>query len=193
MRCDVRSHAPCIALLLALFPACTAIAPSQADAFRAVAHLTAPVTMPPADFDEIMEAWRWTVPRTARPLLITALGDVFLEAESGEVQFLDTQAGKLQTVASSREQWYRMLTSADHVELWFRPAFVHELKSRGKPLQREAVYSPTIPLVLNGKLTVENYTPSRWDAHLHVMGQIHRQVKDLPPGTPITKIHVDPW
>lgn len=86
-----------------------------------------------------------------------------------------------------------MLTDAGHVKMWFRPSFVNELKARGKPLQREEVYSPIIPLVLNGQLTVENYTPSRWDAHLNAMGQIHRQVKDLPPGTPITKIHVDPF
>jgi hypothetical protein len=181
-----------IAFLLVHFSACTASTPSQDDAFRAVAHVTAPVTMPPADFDEAMEAWRWTVPRTARPLLITALGDVFLQAESGEIQFLDTESGKLETVASSREKWFRMLTDADHLETWFRPSFVKELKIRGKPLQREEVYSPTHPPILNGQLTVENYTPSRWDAHLHLMGQIHRQVKDLPPGTPITKIRVDP-
>lgn len=125
-------------------------------------------------------------------LLITALGDVFLEATSGEVQFLDTESGKLETVAKSREKWFLMLTDANNVERWFRPTFVNELKNRGKSLQREEVYSPTHPLVLNGQLTMENYTPSRWDAHLHVMGQIHRQVKDLPPGTPITTIHIDP-
>jgi hypothetical protein len=120
-----------IALLLVLFPACTARSSSQDDAFRAVTRFTAPVTMPPANFDEVMEAWRWVVPRTARPLLITVLGDVFLEAASGEVQFLDTESGKLETVANSRETWFLMLTDANNVERWFQPTFVNELKTRG--------------------------------------------------------------
>jgi hypothetical protein len=191
MNRDIR-NARLVFLLVVFFPACSASAPSQDDAFRAVAHLTAPVTMPPAGFDQVMVAWRWTVAETARPLLITALGDVFLEAESGEVQFLDTESGKVETIARSRDEWFVMLTNAKYVEMWFRPSFVNELKTRGKPLKREEVYSPIHPLILNGELTVENFTPSRWDAHLHAMGQIHRQVKDLPSGTPITKIHFNP-
>jgi hypothetical protein len=50
------------------------------------------------------------------------------------------------------------------------------------------VYSPIVPEVLGGAVTVSNYTPSPWLAHFHVLGQVHRLVKHLPIGTPITRI-----
>ncbi len=158
-----------------------------------VSQYTAPVLPQPKDFATATEAWRWILPETAEPLLITALGDVFVRMPDGSVMFLDTESGKLIDIATTTDEWNERLRHRDNVESWFRPAFVAQLQQRHKPLRPPYVYSPTIPLVLNGKLTPENYTPSRWDAHLHVMGQIHRQVKDLPPGTRITKIHVDPW
>jgi hypothetical protein len=158
----------------------------------AVKSLTAPVTATPADFRAATESWRWLLPVASRPLLVTALGDVFVESPSGTIQFLDTESGELTVVANSRVEWQQALNNPANVDHWFRPDFVKQLKLHTS-LTAGQVYSPTQPLILGGQLTVENYTPSIWQAHLHVMGQIHRQVKDLPSGTPITKVHITPW
>jgi Domain of unknown function (DUF1851) len=124
---------------------------------------------------------------------MTALGDVFVRLNDGRIMFLDTESGELTFVAQTEEEWRNLLQRPDNVEHWFRPTFVTQLKEYHKPLGPLYVYSPTVPIILSGKLTVDNYTPSRWDVHLHVMGQIHKQVKDLPSGTRITKVHVEPW
>jgi hypothetical protein len=157
------------------------------------ARFTAPVELVNAEFAAATEAWRWRMPATAEPLLITALGDVFVRLPDGRIHFLDTESGELVSVANSVAAWQQMLQDPKRVQHWFRPDFVAQLERAHSTLKSPHVYSPTIPLVLGGKLTVTNYTPSRWDAHLHVLGQIHQQVKDLPLGTPITKIHVEPW
>jgi hypothetical protein len=153
----------------------------------------APLKPDPGEFAQATEAWRWLVPATAEPLLMTALGDVFVRLNDGTIMFLDTESGEFMRVAPTMEEWQNLLRRPEYVERWFRPKFVAKLQEQHQPLQSPYVYSPTIPLILNGERTPQNYTPSRWDAHLHVMGQIHRQVKDLPAGTPITKIHVEPW
>jgi hypothetical protein len=133
------------------------------------------------------------VPFTSRPVLVTVFGDLFLQAEDGSIEFLDTNAGTLTYAARSYESWRIELKSPDRVRQWFSPSFVAELVTSGAPLKPGEVYSPTIPEVLGGSADAENYTPSHWLAHLHVLGQIHRQIKDLPAGTPITRLQVDPW
>ncbi len=158
-----------------------------------VARYTAPVRPAPSEFEAATAAWRWLLPPGAEPLLITALGDVFVRTNDGRVMFLDTETGKLENVAGSLDEWDGLLRDGNAIETWFRPTFIAELERRHDSLKAPLVFSPTTPSVLGGELTAENYTPSRWDAHLHIMGQIHRQVRDLPSGTPITKIHVEPW
>jgi hypothetical protein len=96
-------------------------------------------------------------------------------------------------VAVSYEAWKRELESPERIDEWFLSGFVAELLDAGGTLGPGEVYSPTIPEIIGGKRSVENCTPSHWLVHLHVLGQIHRQVKDLPEGTTITRIRVDRW
>lgn len=145
-----------------------------------VAPYTAPVKPTTAEFAAATEAWRWKMPVTAEPLLITALGDVFVLID-GRVLYLDTGSGELIDIARSTAEWERMLRDSTNVVRWFHPDFVTRLQQHHSPLKEPYVYSPAVPPILNGELTAENYTPLRWDAHLHVMGQIHRQVTGSPP------------
>src|ERR1043165_6979262 len=154
--------------------------------------LVAPVTDLDTDFETASFSWRWLIARPARPVLLRALGDLFLEINDG-VYFLDTIAGKLEPAAPSLVEWKLDMRNPERIRDWFLPEFIGELRRKGRPLNAQEVYSPTIPPILGGSMTVENFTPSHWHVHLHVLGQIHEQVRDLPPGTPITKIIVEPW
>jgi hypothetical protein len=155
-------------------------------------NLAAPV----ADLGELgaeaLAEWRWLVPPTSRPVLMTALGDLFLQADDGSIEFLDTAAGTLTHVGASYTAW-KVGLSPEWLGRWFMPEFVAELVASGTTLKAGEVYSPIIPEVLGGKRAVTNYSASPWTAHLHVLGSVHRQVKDLPAGTPVTAVHVDPW
>jgi hypothetical protein len=152
--------------------------------------LVAPVTDLGSGFEGAIAAWQWLVKGQVRPLLITGLGDVFVE-QQGAVYFLDTMRGSFEEVAPSRIVWKERLTNADDVFAWFRPDLVGALLEHGTKLAAGQVYSPTVPPILGGDLNPTNFTPSQWRMHLHVLGHIHRQVKDLPPGTPV-KFRVDP-
>jgi hypothetical protein len=66
------------------------------------------------------------------------------------------------------------------------PGLIVELRKAGKTLGPGQVYSFKNPPVLGGEYEVDNFEPMDIEVHFSIFGQIHRQVKDLPPGTPIT-------
>jgi Domain of unknown function (DUF1851) len=64
--------------------------------------------------------------------------------------------------------------------------------ARGLTLDANEVYSFSHPPVLGGQIAVENVETMDFDVSLTITGQLHRQVRDLPPGTQITGFRVDP-
>jgi hypothetical protein len=53
------------------------------------------------------------------------------------------------------------------------------------------VFSFRTPPALGGEVAVENVEPADLEVHLSTTGQIHRQIADLPEGTPIPQIRID--
>jgi hypothetical protein len=153
--------------------------------------LLPPVTDLNADFSTAISAWRWLLKGEVAPLLLTALGDLFLEIQ-GEVFFLNTAAGDMTRVGSSRNEWKQRLQDETCIASWFRPDIVAELREGLGTLKPGEVYSPIVPAVLGGGITKENFTASQWRMHLHFLGQVHEQVHDLPAGTRIDKVTIDP-
>ena len=56
----------------------------------------------------------------------------------------------------------------------------------------EQVLSFRIPPVLGGELSVANIELADFVVSVSVAGQIHEQVRALPPGTPVTDIRIEP-
>ena len=52
-------------------------------------------------------------------------------------------------------------------------------------------YSYKLPPILNGPIEPSNIEPADLPVHFSLLGQIHRQVKDLPEGTPIHEFKID--
>ena len=138
------------------------------------------------DIEDALADWRWLVSGTFRPLVVTALGDLFMIGEDGSVHFLDTIAGTCAPVATSVEEWERKLGDDAQFDQWFMPGFVKELREQN-PLCQGECYSPRHPPVLGGKFTIENWPPANWNVHFSHEGRVHYAIKDLPDGTAITK------
>jgi hypothetical protein len=141
------------------------------------------------DVDEILAVWRWLVPQRVTPLAITAFGDLFLLDASGAVLFLDTIDGKCDEVAASVEDWGTTIRQRPELfDQWFMPAFLGQLRAAGQHLSQGQCYSARHSIVLGGAYTPENWEPTFWEVHFACAGLLHEQLKDLPPGTIITKI-----
>jgi hypothetical protein len=145
-------------------------------------------------FSELAAAWEWLLPEVEKCelLLVTALGDAFLRAPTGEVLFLNVGSARVDFVAPNQDFWLTMLSDPDAVATWFAPDLVASVRSKLGQLKPDMVYYPLHPPALGGEWEPENFDTRRWDAYLWVEGHIHRQVKDLPPGTPVT-LKFDRW
>jgi hypothetical protein len=143
--------------------------------------LLAPVTLP--GIGDALQSWRWRTGSDAAPWLVTALGDVFVRAGDGRISFLDTYVGQLTEAATANTDWTRALHSPGHLEQWFDPSLVSALRRRGLTLGPEQCYSPSEPLILGGRMDPENFEVTDWRVHINLMGQMFRNMKDLPATT----------
>lgn len=139
------------------------------------------------DQSTILDSWGWLLGTSKFPILITAVGDVFVkDVRDGSVHFLRVGSGELCAIASDLEEFRSLLTDKDFVLDYFAVSAVIALKDAGIELGPRQIYSLKLPAVLGGKYVMENVIPTEILAHFTVSGQIHEQVKDLPPGTKIS-------
>jgi hypothetical protein len=143
-----------------------------------------------ADASDLMEEWLWLAPADAEPMLPTACGDLFLRRPDGSIAFLDTYAGSCATVAPDYERWKAMLGDPEQMEAWFRGGLVEELLEAGLEREPGQCFSPFVPQVVSGSWEPSNFHACDLLIHLAMLGQIHCQVKDLPPGTKISGFKV---
>lgn len=141
------------------------------------------------DVDEALESWRWLVPQPVKLHLLTACGDLFLIADSGAVLFLDTASGTCSEVATSVNDWNDKLRQPELLTEWFLPGLVSDLHGAGSYLAPGKCYSASPSIVLGGRYSAETWSPTPWRVHFAALGLLHEQLKDLEPGTPITKLH----
>ncbi|QDT91645.1 T6SS immunity protein Tdi1 domain-containing protein [Gimesia algae] len=143
------------------------------------------------DIDELLNDWAWAMPEPMRPVLLTALGDLFAQGESGAVYFIDVIEGDIRPVAEDGSTFEELLSDTEFVTDHLFPARVVELRDAGIELEANQVYSHQQPLVLGGSDELENYETSEVSVYISILGQIHEQVKDLPEGTVISDVEIE--
>lgn len=140
------------------------------------------------DFEMLLEEWRWLVPDSMEPVVVSALGDLFLRDDDNTIHWLDTGSGKLTRVANSPEHFKELMVQPDNANVWFIPQLIGDLIESGRVLAGGQCYSCDVPPGLGGEFIVENVKPTDIRIHFSMFGQIFRQTKDLPDGTPITDV-----
>jgi len=144
------------------------------------------------DRDSLLDDWRWLIGLDKQPILVTAMGNAFVQDPgSGVVELLDAGTGKLKQVAASFDEFKALLSDKSFVYENLLVDDVVHLRESGKLLEPGQVYGFEIPPALGGSFDAENVVPSDVSVHFSVSGQIHRKVKDLPEGTPMSQIRLD--
>jgi type VI secretion system (T6SS) immunity protein Tdi1 len=139
---------------------------------------------------DLLSDWRWLVGDSVRLLLVSAIGDMFLADAKGHVMWLDTGAGQLQQIAASVDEFQQLRQQRQNVDQWFIPLLVGDLITGGVRLAPGQCYSYKKPPILGGEIEPANFEPTDLSVHFSVLGQIHKQIKDLPPGTKISNIRI---
>ena len=123
------------------------------------------------------------------PFAVTAFGDVFLSSDDG-VWFLDTIEGRVERKWDDRDALRAELDTEEGRSTYLLDGLVDGAVRHGVAPGPDQVLSFTVPPVLGGPLEVENVSALDLAVALSVTGQLHRQVKDLPPGTPVSGVSI---
>lgn len=142
------------------------------------------------EMDSLLSEWEWAMPEPLRPVLLTAMGDAFAQGESGAVYFVDMVEGNIRVVADDGDSFQSLLRNSQFVTEHMFPSRIVQLRNAGLTLQSKQVYSHKQLLVLGGADELDNVEATDVSVHISLHGQVHRQVQDLPEGTPISEIKI---
>jgi hypothetical protein len=121
----------------------------------------------------------------------TALGDLILRDATGQFCLLDMIEGQLRPLAGTESELWAVLADRQSRKVLLGTSIVRGMREAGVSLGPAECYSPEHPPILGGSLTNDNLRSCSLLVHSSIMGQIHRQVSELPPGTAITEMKIE--
>jgi len=147
------------------------------------------------DAEDIMgaldAAWRWIVPASMEPLVMTTMGDLFLRDADGSVHRLSAMYGELERVADNVDSFKKASTTKENLEDWFFAEVVSIQRGFGKKLKKGETYGFAHPIALGGEFGPSNIENTAAGLHLFLQGQILEQIGKLPPDASVTEVRID--
>ncbi len=140
-------------------------------------------------YEQALESWSWLDLQGKTPRFTSLFGDLFLEAADGW-WFLDTMDGGLSKVWHNETEVQQALNTSEGQDRYLLLGLAQGAERRGVTLDWDEVYTLTPPPVLGGPLDAANVSATDFVVAVNLAGQIHEQVKNLPPGTPITGLTI---
>ena len=143
------------------------------------------------DRETLLENWRWLIGETKQPILLSALGNAFVQdVVDGSIHMVDAGTGELLEAAESMEEFTAFLNDKDFVAKAFDVQAFGDLRMAGMVLQPGQIFSFKVPLALGGKFMLENIEITDISVHFSIAGQIFEKVSTLPEGAQITSVSI---
>jgi hypothetical protein len=141
----------------------------------------------PEAYAGALEAWAFLGATGKQPVAASAFGDLFLRDGDG-CWFLDLLGGTLTRDWASAEELQAALNTPEGQSRYLMAELVGVASEQGLEPGPTEILSFRVPPMLGGELSLENLEVADFAVTADVFGQIHEQLRDLPPGTPITGI-----
>lgn len=136
-----------------------------------------------------LDGWSWLGVQHLKPLVVGAFGDVFFCDGEGIV-VLDTLEGMLKPAARDLPHLREILASEAGRDEWLLDGLVIGARAAGMTPGPGQCYDFKLAPVVGGGFGIDNITTISLVVKLHVAGQLHRQIKDLPEGAKVN-FHFD--
>lgn len=146
------------------------------------------INMDFADISDAYESFKWLDENitSKNVLLITAFGDLVFTDNSGHIQMLDLIEGSIVGLADDVNQFQQLFNTRKFQSEFFLCNLLLTLKEKNKIRGPREVYAFQVPMIIGGEAVSDNVVIMDLKVWIHLIGQLHQQVKDLPPGTKIT-------
>jgi hypothetical protein len=135
--------------------------------------------------EKLTKNWTWLIGTDKKVLLVSTIGDMFLADNNNRVYWLDVGGGEFNLVADTIEDFETRLKDIEQVNEWFMIDLTTELKNSEKKLKDGQLYSYYKLPIIGGNYTVDNFAPLSIEEHFGYLGDLHKQIKDLPDGTKV--------
>ena len=140
---------------------------------------------------DLLHDWTWLVPTGATVWLMNRFAELVLVLEDGSVSYLETSVGALRTIARDRDEFIVRIDQGNHANEWMMIPLVDQCVAAGITLDANQCYGFITPPTLGGQYEISNVERSDIAVYLSVMGQVHKQIEDLPDGTTISGVVID--
>jgi Domain of unknown function (DUF1851) len=141
---------------------------------------------------QALESWNWLEGLAGMtPTLANAFGDVFLQDQDGSFSFLDTVGGRLDRVWPDAASLQADINTPTAQDEYLMVGLAQAAEEAGLTPDNDQILSFKVPPVLGGQLTTENLQVADFVVTVNLAGQIHDQVRLLPPGAPVTGITIN--
>ena len=147
------------------------------------------LTFTEEQYARALESWAWIGLEGKIPRFTSLFGDVFFEADDGW-WFLSTLEGTLERRWSTLDELKAVLATEDGADEFLLAGLAIGAAERGPERGEGQVWDFVPPPILGGEITVESLKAFDFVIALHLGGQLHGQVRDLPPGTRVSGFRV---
>ena len=141
-------------------------------------------------YADALESWHWLDLPAKEPLFTSLFGSVFFDSADG-CWHLDMVDGTLSRPWSSTSELETALATDEDCDRYLLAPLARQAADRGIALAPHEVYDFSTPPALGGPLDPGNLGATDFVVALNLAGQIHDQVRTLPPGTKITGVTID--
>jgi len=137
------------------------------------------------DVERLLGEWRWLCPQPMALVARTAFGDLFLRDEAGIIFKLDIAIGQLKQIAKSEAEFRNLARTKEQREEWFAERDESAAAAGGlNPGPEQCVAFKTPILFAEGGAPNNAYVGSLYE-QVAFLGDLHRQIAELPEGTKV--------
>lgn len=140
--------------------------------------------------EDLLQDWTWLFGNAHTVVTMNNFADMFLRASDGTIGMVNVTWGTMDQIAPDKSTFEQMTRERENQEKWFLTDFLTEIEHAGLPLGAGQCFGFKVPLRLGGKMDLSNIEVSSVGVYVSMMGQIHRQLKDVRAGTKITGVQI---
>ena len=134
----------------------------------------------------LLREWRWLASKEFSLLAVNAFGDLFLKADDGTVHRLDVTRGRISKIAGSESEFRGAATDLVKKKEWFLTSEEENAVRKGHGPGKGRCVAGKIPWVFRESAGVaDNICIMDLYEHVSSMGNIHRQMRDVPNGSKV--------
>ena len=144
--------------------------------------------------ERLLHEWKWLVLGDCNVVAVSPVGDLFLEDGESRVHWLDVARGTISAIASSALEFREMTKNDANRNRWFMEELAAVAQRKGFRPGKGQCLAYKIPIVFKESTTApENMYVADLYEYVSFMGDIHRQISDVPDGGKVRiKIEPDP-